>query len=79
VEVRSSWEGVMDKYNSYDSGMRFLKVSPVNMEAEIGFIDIPIRGPSWDLTLNFGDTAVLIFRRLRALLLGRWYLNDEGS
>jgi len=29
----------MDKYNSYESSMRFLKVSPVNIEVKIGFID----------------------------------------
>ena len=57
----------MDKYNSYDSGMRFLKVSLVNIEVEIRFIDIPIRGPSRDLTFNFSETIILIFRRLRAL------------
>jgi len=69
VEVRSSWEGVMDKHNSYDSGMRFLKVSPVNMEAEIGFIDIPIRGPSWDLTLDLGDILRFRCRRSSRLVL----------
>jgi len=30
----------VDKHNSYKSGMRFLKVSPVNMEVKIGFINI---------------------------------------
>jgi hypothetical protein len=29
----------MDKYNLYKSGIRFLKVSLVNMEVKIGFID----------------------------------------
>jgi len=29
----------MDKYNLYKSGMRFLKVSLVNMEVKIGFIN----------------------------------------
>ena len=32
----------MDEYNLYKSGMRFLEVSPVNMEVNTGFIDIPI-------------------------------------
>jgi hypothetical protein len=30
----------MDKHNSYKSSMRFLKVSPVNIEVKIGFINI---------------------------------------
>jgi len=29
----------MDEYNSYKSSMRFLKVSLVNIEVKIGFID----------------------------------------
>jgi len=29
----------MDKYNLYKSGMRFLEVSLVNIEVNIGFID----------------------------------------
>ncbi len=31
----------MDKYNLYKSSMHFLKVSPVNIEVKIRFIDIP--------------------------------------
>jgi hypothetical protein len=31
----------MDKHNLYKSGMRFLKVSLVNIEVKIGFIDFP--------------------------------------
>ena len=31
----------MDKYNLYKSGMRFLKVSLVNIEVKIGFINFP--------------------------------------
>jgi len=31
----------MDKYNLYKSGMRFLKVSPVNIEVKKGFINFP--------------------------------------
>jgi hypothetical protein len=31
----------MDKYDSYKSGMRFLKVSLVNIEVKIGFINFP--------------------------------------
>jgi hypothetical protein len=31
----------MDKYNSYKSNMRFLKVSLVNIEVKIGFINFP--------------------------------------
>jgi hypothetical protein len=31
----------MDKHNLYKSGMRFLKVSLVNIEVKIGFINIP--------------------------------------
>ena len=31
----------MDKYNLYESGMRFLKVSLVNIEVKIRFINIP--------------------------------------
>jgi hypothetical protein len=30
----------MDKYNSYKSGIYFLKVSLVNIEVKIGFINI---------------------------------------
>jgi len=30
----------MDKYNLYKSGMRFLKVSLVNIEVKIGFINL---------------------------------------
>jgi hypothetical protein len=29
----------MDKYNSYESSIRFLKVSLVNIEVKIGFIN----------------------------------------
>jgi len=29
----------MDKYNLYESGIRFLKVSLVNIEVKIGFIN----------------------------------------
>jgi len=36
----------MDEHNSYKSSMRFLEVSPVNMEVKIGFIDFPFREPS---------------------------------
>jgi len=32
----------MDKYNSHKSYMRFLKVSLVNIEVKIGFINILI-------------------------------------
>jgi hypothetical protein len=32
--------GVVDKYNLYKSSMYFLKVSSVNMDIRIGFIDI---------------------------------------
>ena len=35
----------MDKYNSHESGIRFFKVSLVNIEVDIGFINIPIRQP----------------------------------
>jgi hypothetical protein len=31
----------MDKYNSYKSSIRFLKVSLVNIEVKIGFINFP--------------------------------------
>jgi hypothetical protein len=31
----------MDKHNSYKSGIYFLKVSPVNIEVKIGFINFP--------------------------------------
>jgi len=31
----------MDKYNSYESSICFLKVSLVNVEVKIGFINIP--------------------------------------
>ena len=59
----------MDKYNLYKSGMRFLEVYPVNIKVKTGFIVIPIQRPSWDLTLDFGEIAMLIFCRLRALKL----------
>jgi hypothetical protein len=31
----------MDKYNLYKSSIRFLKVSLVNIEVKIGFINFP--------------------------------------
>jgi len=31
----------MDKHNLYKSSIRFLEVSPVNVEVKIGFINFP--------------------------------------
>ena len=59
----------MDEHNPYKSGMRFFEVSSVNMEVKTKFNDIPFRGPSWDLMLDFGETAMLTFYRLKALKL----------
>ena len=59
----------MDKHNLYKFGMRFLEVSLVYIEVDIGFIDIPIQRPSCDLTLNLNKTAILIFCYFQALKL----------
>jgi len=41
IQEGSPQEGVIDKYNSYKSSMRFLKVSLVNIEVKTRFINIP--------------------------------------